>query len=235
MTATDVRPRPLDAPAPRKYPIVIGAAAVLVLVVVWIVAFSPVLGVRTVTITGTHSLTVAQVRSAAAVGHGAPLIRLDTAAVRRRIEALPDVASATVSVSYPSTVSIEVTERIPVGYLTTGSASYVLVDRSGAQYRTVSAVPAGLPRFAVPLGASARAAGQAVSVVAGALSPAVLAELAEISADSPAAITLVLRDGRTVAWGTDERSQQKAALLPAVLSQPGTHFDLSDPDVVVAR
>ncbi len=218
---------------PRKLRYVVAAAGVLVLVAVWVVAFSPLLGARTVAVSGTHTLTAAQVRSAAAISRGTALIRLDTGAVRRRVEKLPDVASAAVTVSYPSTVRITVTERVPVGYLAntgTGGSSYVLVDASGAQYREVAAVPAGLPRFALPSDSGAAATGHAVSLVAAALSPAVLAQLAQISADTPQAITLVLRDGRTVAWGSADRNAQKAALLPALLAQPGTHIDVSNPD-----
>jgi cell division protein FtsQ len=227
------------APPRRRYPIVIAGAVALVLVAVWIVAFSPLLGARTVTVTGIKAVTSAQVKAAAAIKSGTPLVRLDTGAVRKRVEAVPGIASASVSVSYPSTVRIRVTERVAVGYLAAaGGGSFTLVDRSGAQYEKVDTAPAGLPRFALPTGATsavAQATGQAVTVVAAALSSAVLSQLNQISADTPQAITLTLRDGRTIAWGSADRSRQKAALLPAVLAQPGTHFDVSNPDLVVVR
>jgi cell division protein FtsQ len=215
---------------------VVAGALALVFVAVWIVSFSPLLGVRTVTVTGTKAVTIAQVETAAAIKSGTPLVRLDTGAVRNRVESVPGIASASVSVSYPSTVRIRVSERVAVGYLAAADgATFTLVDRSGAQYENVGTAPAGLPRFALPTGPTAQATGQAVTVVAAALSPAVLAQLNQISADTPQAITLALRDGRTIAWGSDERSDQKAALLPALLGQPGTHFDVSNPDVVVVR
>lgn len=240
MTATATRAAAGELPPPsgwpRKVPVVVSAVVVFVLVAVWVVAFSPALGARQIVVTGTHSLSSAQVRAAARIGSGAPLIRLDTAAVRKRVQALPDVASAKVSVSYPSTVRIEVTERAPVGYLVAATAgSYVLVDRTGAEYQTVASIPTGLPRFALPSGPTARATGAAVTTVAAALSAATLGQLAQISAGSPDTITLVMRDGRTVTWGSAERSAQKAALLPALLAQPGTNFDVSNPDVVVVR
>jgi cell division protein FtsQ len=241
MIMTADRPAGIRSVPPRKLRYVVAAAGVLVLVAVWVVAFSPLLGARTVSVVGTPTLTsaqVTQVRTAAAISRGTALIRLDTGAVRKRVEKLPDVASAAVTVSYPSTVRIKVTERVPVGYLAntgTGGSSFVLVDASGAQYREVAAAPAGLPRFALPSDSGAAATGHAVSLVAAALSPAVLAQLAQISADTPQAITLVLRDGRTVAWGSADRNAQKAALLPALLTQPGTNIDVSNPDVAVVR
>lgn len=240
MTSTATWTPSLDpAPPRRRYPIVIAGAVALVLIAVWIVAFSSVLGVRTVTVSGTKAVTVAQVETAAAIKSGTPLIRLDTGAVRKRVEAVAGVASASVSVSYPSTVHIRVSERVAVGYIAApGGGAFTLVDRTGVQYENVDAAPTGLPRFALPAGSTSTAAeatGRAVTVVAAALSPAVRAQLNQISADTPQAITLTLRDGRTVAWGSADRSPQKAALLPALLGQPGTHFDVTNPDLVVAR
>jgi cell division protein FtsQ len=213
---------------------VIAGAIVVVLIAVWVVAFSSLLGVRTVVVSGTHSVTADQVRSAAAIGHGAPLIRLDTAAVRVRVESIPDVASASVSVSYPSTVRIAITERVAVGYVPVGN-NIALVDKSGVQYRELATPPTGLPRFTLPTGAQAQPSGHAVAVVAGALGAPLLAKLATIGANDPQSITLVLRDGRIVTWGSADRSAAKAKLLTALLTRPGTRIDVSNPDVVVVR
>jgi len=46
---------------------------------------------------------------------------------------------------------------------------------------------------------------------------------------------LHLRDGRTVLWGSAERSADKAQVLPALLARAGTTFDVSNPDVVSVR
>jgi cell division protein FtsQ len=209
---------------------VVGALAVGT----WVVAFSSVLGAKRVVVHGAHRLSAAHVRAAAAVPHGAPLVRLDTGAVTSRVEALPDVASARVEVSYPSTVVITIRERVAVGYLSAGDSA-VLVDETGDQFRKVSAVPRALPRFDLPTGAQAIPTGQAVATVAGSLTPALLAKLTSVTATSPLSITLLLTDGRTVRWGSAERSADKARVLPALLSRPGTSYDVSDPDVVVAR
>lgn len=207
----------------------------LLVVGVWVVAFSSVLGAKRVIVHGTHHMSAARVRAAGAVQHGTPLVRLDTGAVARRIEALPGVASARVEVSYPSTVVITISERVAVGYLSAGDSA-VLVDKTGNQFRKVSAAaPHALPRFDLPIGAQAIPAGQAVATVAGSLTPALLAKLNSITATSPQSITLLLTDGRSVRWGSAERSADKARVLPALLSRPGIIYDVSDPDVVVAR
>jgi cell division protein FtsQ len=215
--------------------IVVGVLAVLVATVAtWIVAFSPMLGANTVTVHGTRKLTVAQVRDAAAIKHGTPLVRLDTAAVTHRVESLPLVASARVRADYPSTVVITVTERVAVGYLTLGK-NFVLVDKTGAQYRTVQTEPRLLPLFVVPAGPNAKAAGQAVATVAASLTPALLATIASVQAFDPTAITLLLNDRRVVRWGSADRSGDKARILPVLLRQPGTQFDVTNPDQVVTH
>ncbi|HEY3629861.1 MAG TPA: FtsQ-type POTRA domain-containing protein [Jatrophihabitantaceae bacterium] len=220
----------------RRIALVAGAVG-LVAVLVWVVVFSSVLGANRVVVHGAHTVSAAQIRSTAEVPHGHPLVRLDTGAIARRVETLPGIADVRVGVSYPSTVVITVTERVAVGYLAVGGGSTkaILIDKSGRQFRTVGTAPAALPKFDIPSGPNATPIGQAVATAAGALTPALLGKLSSIAASSPAAITLHLRDGRTVLWGSADRSADKAQVLPALLGRAGTTFDVSNPDVVVAR
>lgn len=236
---SDTHDEPVDAgrrPDPRRR-LILGALAVVVLAAVatWLVAFSSVLGVHHVDVKGTQVLTADQVRKAADVSDGTPLIRLDTAAIKHRVELLPDVASASVDVSYPTTVVITVTERQPVGYVVT-HGTVRLVDRTGDQYRTVRSAPAGLPRFVVPEGTDSRTTGGAVAVVAAALPADLRREVRSIEALDPKAITLVLTHGRVVAWGSADRSADKARVLPALLRQKSAdHVDVTDPDQPFTR
>ncbi|MDT4894753.1 MAG: cell division protein FtsQ [Pseudonocardiales bacterium] len=244
MTTTTPRPAVVadDATGPsrrrrptgRRLALWVAAVVVVLALVVWLVAFSPVLGVRTVRVSGLHALTPAQVEAAARVPGGRPLVRLDSAAVVARVEALPLVESARVHTSLPGTVTITVVERTAVGYLDSG-ARFELVDRQGVQFRAVAARPARLPLFAVPSDARATAAARAVAGVAAALGPALLGRISSIQALDASAITLQLTDQRVVRWGSTARNADKARILPALLAQPGTHFDVTDPDQVYAH
>ncbi len=237
MTSTLDRDDPATGAGPRRRGrvwLIVAAALIVVILLAWLVAFSPVLGASKIVVRGNHTLSAAQIRSAASIRSGAPLVRLDTSAAARRVEALPDVASAEVSVSYPNSVTITVVERVAVGYLDQGTGA-LLVDHTGHQFRAVATPPAGLPRFDVPAGQPGVVVGQAVATAAGALSPQVLAQLSAIRASEPDAITLVLRDGRTVFWGDATRSADKARLLPTLLAQPGSYYDVSNPDLVYTR
>lgn len=240
--ATPLRPvdaSPPDPPARRvnrpRLIVMITAGVVLVAVfATWLIAFSSVFGVRTITVRGTRLLTVAQVRAAAHLAPGTPLVRVDTSAVARRVEQLPDVASAQVSTSFPSTVVITVDEREPVGYLRSRNG-VMLVDATGTQYRTVSKAPRGLPHFVLPSGAQARAAGAAVATVAAALPASLRRDVESITALSPQTITLLLVHGQVVQWGSADRSAEKALLLPALLRLHAAQIDLTNPDQPFTR
>jgi cell division protein FtsQ len=198
---------------------------------VWIVAFSSVLGVATIQITGGKFLSTGQLKQAAAIKQGTPLVRLDTAAVRRRLQALPEVRSAQVKVSYPNSVIITVIERTAVGYRSSGGVMS-LVDSDNVDFRRTSAPPAGLPRLLV---SGDQADDAAAAQVAGSLPKATAAKVGTISVPSSESITLVLVDGRTVLWGGTDRNADKGRLLSALLGQPGKYFDVSDPDTVISR
>ncbi|MDQ2838165.1 MAG: FtsQ-type POTRA domain-containing protein [Actinomycetota bacterium] len=213
-----------------RWPLAAGVA-VLVILLVWLVAFSSVLGVRSVTVSGTKLVSEAQIEKAAAIAPGTPLARLDTAAVRARVAAIPEVRTVTVSTSYPSSVRIEVTERVAVGYRS-GPDGTELVDASNVAFRTVAKPPAGLPQLEVSTDQDRAAA---AAEVAGSLTPALARKIALISAPSTESVTLKLVDGRTVLWGGVDRSADKARLLPALMGQPGSYFDVSDPSSVISR
>jgi len=221
--------RPSRWPA-RRWP-VLAAVAVLALVASWLVGFSSVLGVRTVTVSGEHRLSSAQIAAAARIPHGTPLARLDTAAVRARIAALPAIRTVTVSTSYPSTVRIRVSERVAVGYRPDADGA-VLVDAGNVQFATVARTPRGLPELAVT-GDEARSA--AAATVAAALPAGFVGAVSRIAVPTLQTITLTLTDGRTVLWGGTDRSGEKAKLVPVLVHQPGSYFDVSDPSSVISR
>lgn len=238
-TTTPLRPPDEDDAPPRRNRrrialFVVAGAVVVTVLAVWLIAFSSVFGVRTIEVHGTRVLTAAEVRAAAHVGHGTPLVRVDTGAVEQRVERLSDVAAAHVHTSFPSTLVITVDERTPVGYVHTGGR-YMLVDRTGDQYRAVAKRPADLPRFVVPVGTDARTTGGAVATVAAALPASLRAQVRSIQALDPRAITLVLSKGRIVQWGSADRSPDKARVLPVLLRHGVQQVDVSNPDQPFTR
>lgn len=214
----------------RRWPLLAAAVAVLV-VLAWLIGYSSVLGARSVSVSGEHRVSSGQILAAARIRHGEPLARLDTAAVRSRIAAIPAIRTVTVHVSYPSTVDIRVTERTAVGYRP-AAAGAVLVDAADVEFATVPHAPPGLPELA---GTGDRARSLAAATVAAALPVGFAGAVAQIAVPTLQSITLTLTDGRTVLWGGTDRSAEKAKLVPVLVHQPGRYFDVSDPSSVISR
>ncbi len=194
---------------------------------IWVVGFSAVLDVRSVRTTGLTALDRGQVLRAAAVPDGAPLARVDLTAVHDRVAALRPVDSVTVERHWPHTVQIDVVERTAVYAVPQTPTGFLLVDRYGVAYRTVSDAPPALPRAAID--PSQTQLLQPLATVAGALPPSLRSKVDRIEADSLDAIVLRLHNGRTVVWGSADRSALKSRVLTALLKVHGSHYDVSAP------
>ncbi len=199
-----------------------------------------VLGLRTVEVTAADGGAAldptlqSAVAGVVGVDPGTPLIRVDLAGVETRVETVPGVASAAVSRHWPGTVLVTVTPRVPVAVVAANSALY-LMDADGVPYTTVATKPAGLVnlRLATPgPGDPATAAGLAVVA---ALPAEVAGITTSVTAAGPYDVTVQLSDGRSVVWGAATDNARKAQILAAVLAQPGTTFDISDPGMVTVR
>ena len=116
----------------------------VVLLLGWLLLFSSLFAVREVAVRGTARLSPEQVRRAAAVPPGRPLLRVDAAAVRRRVAALPAVSSVDVHRSWPRTLQLQVTERRPVAALPDGDR-VGLLDAGGVRFTEQPVPPPGLP------------------------------------------------------------------------------------------
>ena len=127
------------------------AAVAIVAGVAWALLDSRFFVVRSVQVTGTHLTTGSEVRSAAAIPPGLPLIRVNTAAIAHQVEQIHQVQSARVSRSWPDGVTIAVTERTPALAVQSGGG-YQLVDRYGVDVEASSRRPPGLPLFTVAAG-----------------------------------------------------------------------------------
>lgn len=200
------------------------------LAVLW---FSPVLAVRSIHVEGLSAVSQQQVRDALAIPAGRSLLRVDAAALARRVAALPRVRSARVRRVFPAGVSVTVTEREPVLYFDSPEGAH-LVDAEGVEF-AIDAPPPGLPRLVTDHASGSDPVTRAAVAVIAAAPLELRAEMSEIAARSVSDIALTLRDGRVVVWGGAGDSQRKAAVVLPVLTRPGTVFDVSSPDLVTVR
>lgn len=197
----------------------------------WLVFVSSVLAVERVQVSGVRTVSADRITGAAVVPVGEPLASVDVDEIRRRVEDVPVVARADISRSWPHTVSIEVTERTPVAAVRGGGAGYRLIDADGVMYRTVSD-PRDLPVMSA--GEHPRAAVEGAAVLA-ALPRSLAKRVAEVEATTMDSIELHLQDGRTVVWGSAERSALKAQVLGALIERKASVYDVSVPGVPTVR
>jgi len=215
-------------------------AAVLLLALVagsvWLVFFSSVLAVHGVRVEGTGVLTSDGVRRVAEVPTGTPLATVDLDSVAERVERLPAVASVDVSRAWPDQVRIDVTERRVVAVVAPRAAGerFRGTDDEGVVFRSYARRPARLPliRMEEQTGAAALAEAAAVS---GSLPAAIAKRVAEVRVRTVDTISLSLRDGRTVRWGSVDGSADKARVLAVLLGQQASFIDVSVPGRPVIR
>lgn len=218
------------------------AGLTIVVGVSWALLGDRVFVVRSVTVTGTHLLAPGQVIEAADVPLGTPLMRVDAGTVTRRVEALNDVASASVSEDWPDHLVIAVTERVPAMAVRMAAGGYDLVDPSGVLVRYTKTRPAALPVFVTSRPGSALRGDPAATAAAGVLAelePWLVRQVAQVRAApvtaGPEQVTLNLRDGTTVQWGSTDNAAQKNRELSILLSGKVHEIDVSAPGTVVTK
>lgn len=210
-----------------------GLAVVLPLAALaWVLLASTWLGVDRVQVVGVERLDPAAVVDAVAIVNGTPLARVDTGAVERRVAELAPVADVAVRRTWPGTLTVDVTERTPVGGVLQ-DGRYTLLDAEGVAFASEAALPKGAVRLQVNEPGPKDPSTLASLEVYAALPEELRTRVRIVRATSPSAVVLRLSDGRQVVWGRPGETATKAAAALALLSKPGTTYDVSAGDVVV--
>jgi cell division protein FtsQ len=214
---------------------------------VWLVFFSSVMAVKGVRVEGTAVLDPREVRRVAAVPGGAPLATVDLDGVQQRVTELVPVLDVDVSRSWPDRVRIDVVEREAVAVVET-PAGFRGVDDEGVRFRSYPSRPRGLPllRDDTPsprdgqagddqAGDEQRDAFAEAAAVVTALPADLVRRVDYVSVRTIDTISLSLRDGRTVLWGSAAQSASKAEVLAVLLERKASSYDVSVPGRPVIR
>jgi cell division protein FtsQ len=233
MTVLDSRAR-FQTPAPkrrilRRWWWVLAVAGVLA-VVAWVVGWSPLLSVSQVQVVGNHTVSAADIRAAAGVALGTPLVRVNSDAVSARVEALAAIKSVDVRHGWPGTLILDVTERTPIAVMAV-SGGFDLVAADNVAYATVGTRPGGLTLLAATA-PDVRAA--AIAMLA-AVPVAFRSQSNTLTGSTPDDLRLVLRDGTQVRWGGSNNSARKAAVVMALLPQRVAVIDVSAPGLPTTK
>ncbi|MEX1209494.1 MAG: FtsQ-type POTRA domain-containing protein [Candidatus Nanopelagicales bacterium] len=215
----------------RRVLFAIAIAVPIVAAITWVVWFSPWLAVARVEVSIAPTSEAAgplpedEIRFIADIPPGTPLLQVSTGDIEERIAALPQVRSVTVSRAWPDTVAITVLRRDPVA-LVASASGYDLVDEDGVVIRTVPSVIADVPVV------RATGAGVIAAVTVAGEVPAWLSDTVdEIEASTRNNVTLRLRNGATVMWGSAGDTVFKAEVLQTLLQVKAQRYDVSAPGV----
>jgi len=214
---------------------ILGAVLALTLVVglTWLVLFSSVLAVQGVRIEGNALLSDRDLQRTAAVPLGEPLARVDLDAIRDRVAALAPVAGVEVTREWPDQVVISVVERTAVAVVRIGSA-WKGIDADGVYFRDFARRPRELPLITGPDDIGREALQEAARIV-GLLPDSVAARVEHLEVATVDQISLVLRDGRIVVWGSAEQSADKARVIEVLLKHDAQTYDVSVPGQPTTR
>lgn len=233
MSATAERRR---VPGLRRLALIL-LALIVVGGLVAVAYFSPLLSARDVSVTGAAHAPAEEVAKVVEPLKGKPLLQIRPAQRAQYAAAVtavsPWIDSATVTVSYPSTLVVNVVEREAVAYA--DRAGVALVDAKGVPFIKVGEPPILTPKLIVENPGADDPNTRAAIAVLQSLPEDIRGQVVEIGADSPANVRFVLRDKRVVYWGDASRADAKAAALKAVLTRPGREYTVIDPDVPTTR
>jgi cell division protein FtsQ len=202
---------------------------------VWLVEFSSVLVTKSVRVEGVASDEVPTILSRAAVPMGRPLAKVDTRAISRRVVALTALSEVTVSRSYPNTILISATPRVPVLAVKDPQGQVQVVDSQGVAYAIVSAAPKGVPLIDTVENPSSMESLRTAIAVIRALSSGQRGQVSNVTVQGPNMVTLKL--GKvTVVWGGASEPELKVKVMTVLLRQKdvGT-IDVSAPRTPVIR
>ena len=199
----------------------------LVITGIWLIFISSFLTVQQVQVQGASQLSRQQILAAAEVPDGAHLVELDLGAIRARVGALAPVRRVDVSRDWPHGVLIKVTERTPVAVVEVGGRFHAM-DAEGVLFRDYPRPPAGMPRVVSAEGTSSAALAEAARVIA-ALPSGLAGRVDHVAVAGVDQVSLAMRGGAVVIWGSDAQSDLKAQVLEKLLARPGHTYDVSVP------
>ena len=224
----------------RKWLWILGGLAVVVLLVLggWVLLHRSWFSAKTITVQGaTHESSVAVISAAGLAAHP-PLISISPGTAATGVERLAWVKSAVVTKRWPSTVSIVVVERTPVGTVHLGSSWY-LVDSTGRLLERFAARPFGQLLLVAPspvhphVGGSLSAKAEPALDVAATLPVAFRDQVAAVVGHADGTVSLRLTAPVKVELGTATELKQKyedvASVIAGATLHPGDVLDVSVP------
>jgi cell division protein FtsQ len=200
---------------------------------VYAVWFSTWLDVETVDVSGAQTVDPDDIRARADIEDGTPLARVDLARAEFRVRSLDIVKDVDVSRQWPDTVLIEIRERVAIAVVEISGRLRGL-DAEGKVFRDYQRPPPGLPRVVTEIGTTPEALREAALVIS-ALPESLTLIVDHLLVETVDEISLFLKDGRQVVWGSADDSATKAEVLEGLLQTDADVYDVSVPTQPTTR
>ncbi|MFC5369928.1 cell division protein FtsQ/DivIB [Arcanobacterium bovis] len=206
----------------------------------WLLLFSPLLRISesntTVSYDGPSNATSeAQVNAVLKQYEGDQLLRIDRSALESDLEAIPEVASATVSASPFSGLSVEIKPQYPVVCIYKNNVCAPF-SAKGDELKLPAEMTQHLPVLeTIPDGIDAKRALKDINQLFGYLNTDLTAQVAKLKVSSGYQLAFTFKDGREVFWGISKDGDAKARVLRSILAEPKSKIDVSVPSAAVAK
>lgn len=213
-------------------------AAILALVLlgvgVLVLLASPLFAIDTVDVEGAVYADPDMLDAVVSDLNGEPILVADLAGAERRLEEIPWVRDARVSMHFPNRVSIQIAERVPVAYFVGADALHRVIDVDGRVLDVIEGQPVDYMPIdgAGPNVAAGDYAGttwRAAAQLANALPPLLTPLVQRLGVTAAGELTMVLSDPPSqstieVLFGFPDDFQSKLVALVNVLPghEPGT-------------
>jgi cell division protein FtsQ len=214
--------RTVGPPRRRRRVLLAGLAGVGL--VYWVGWHSPVTVVEHVVVDAPRGIPAESIRLASGISAADRVPSVDPEAVRLGImTAIPAVADVQMERSLPDTIRLTVTSRTPLAAVEAGAGFYVM-DPDGVVFDRVKRAK-DLP----VISAGTDTGREVARAVLLAIPDDLRAKVTRVTARSRDDVTLRLRGGTTVRWGSVEDSELKARVLTGLSAVNAKRIDVSAP------
>jgi len=228
----------------KKRLLVLAGSVFGVIACVLVVLASPIVGVRKIDVEGVRYMNADLVTSVKKSLLGKSVLTVDTNAAERRLEGDPWVDSVRIRTYFPTRLTIEIVERVPVAWFIGVDNRARIVDQDAR----VLAVETGQPTAYLQItgvganlapGGSAGDIYRAAAQLAKALPDELIKVVLNVGTAGPNQLTMTLRSGTLVNFGQPVDVQKKLIALVVLLRRQDSKqiisIDLTNTDVPTVK
>lgn len=205
-------------------------AVSLAITLIYVVFFSRLLSVTSVTVIGNYYASEKKILHAANIEPGTQLARLDSAAITAEILMLPEVKSVEIRRAWPHEVILAIKERTPMAVTKDGDV-WRYVSQGGVVFGLSTAKP---EQYLSVRGINAATFAEAAKVAA-ALPSWLRDRVDDVQGRSVDDVAVWLNNGVEIRWGSAEQSEAKSKTLKALMGMRAQMYNVSVPDQPTIR